>query len=110
MKFSFSKGQLSKISKYKAKKIIIDAITFHSQKEGKKYIEYENLRKSGEILFFLMQVPFHLPGGVKYILDFLIFWANGEVTFVDVKGMKTAIYILKKKQVEDLYKIKIEEV
>ena len=57
-----------------------------------------------------MQVPFHLPGGVKYILDFLIFWANGEVTFVDVKGMKTAIYILKKKQVEDLYKIKIEEV
>ena len=58
---------------------------------------------------FLMQVPFHLPGGVKYLLDFQIFWANKEISFVDVKGVRTDVYKLKKKQVEQLYPIVIEE-
>jgi hypothetical protein len=86
-----------------------DGIKFASKKEAKRYKELLLLKKAGDILFFLRQVPFHLPGNVKYLCDFVIFWANGEVTFEDVKGIKTPMYILKKKQVEALYPINITE-
>jgi len=61
------------------------------------------LKKCGEILFFLRQTPFHLPGNIKYICDFMIFWKDGSVTFEDVKGFKTKEYTIKKKQVEEIY-------
>jgi hypothetical protein len=86
-----------------------DGIKFASKKEAKRYKELLLLKKAGDILFFLRQVPFHLPGNVKYLCDFVIFWANGEVTFEDVKGIKTPMYILKKKQVESLYPLEITE-
>lgn len=97
--------------KYNAIPTTIDNVSFSSRKEAKRYCELKLLRQSGEIIFFLMQTPFHLPGKVKYVCDFTIFWANGEVTFEDVKGMKTSIYIMKKKMVEELYSpVKIIEV
>lgn len=66
-------------------------------------------RAAGEIVFFLRQVPLHLPGGVKYVVDFLTFGSDGLVRFVDAKGMRTALYIAKKKIVEAQYPIQIEE-
>jgi dsDNA-binding SOS-regulon protein len=95
--------------KFRAVRTELDGIKFASKKEAKRYKELVLLKHSGEVLFFLRQVPIHLPANVRYVLDYLIFWANGEVTFEDVKGMKTAMYILKKKQVEALYPIKIME-
>lgn len=95
--------------KFKATRTEIDGIKFDSKAEAKRYKELLLLKEKGEVLFFLRQVPFFLPGGVKYVLDFLVFWANGEITFEDVKGFKTPLYILKKKQVESLYPIKITE-
>lgn len=44
----------------------------------------------------------------SYYLDFLI--KNGGYRYVDTKGMKTSIYNLKKKTIDALYGIKIEEV
>ena len=68
------------------------------------------MKQSGAILFFLRQVPFHLPGGVRYVVDFVEFWAGGDVRFVDVKGFKTPEYKAKKKMVEEVYKpVIIEE-
>jgi hypothetical protein len=96
--------------KFKAKRTNVDDIKFSSKKEANRYNTLKLLRKSGEILFFLRQVPFYLPGGVKYICDFLIFWVNGEVTIEDVKGFKTESYKAKKKMVEALYPIEISEV
>jgi len=96
--------------KFKAKATETDGIKFSSKKEANRYNILKLLQKSGDILFFLRQVPFHLPGGVKYICDFLIFWANGDVTIEDVKGFKTEIYKAKKKMVEALYPIEILEV
>lgn len=95
--------------KFRAVRTELDGIKFASKKEAKEYQRLMLLKQSGEVLFFLRQVPIHLPANVRYVLDYLIFWANGEVTFEDVKGMKTAMYILKKKQVEALYPIKIIE-
>ena len=96
-------------SKYKNKKTKRGAITFDSIKEAKRYDVLCLMQKAGHVKFFLRQVPFDLPGGVKYRLDFLIHWEDGSVTYEDVKGMRTAMYILKKKQVEDLYPITITE-
>lgn len=84
-----------------------DGIKFRSKKERQRYLELVSLTKLKTVKFFLRQVPFYLPGGVKYLLDFLVFWDNGTQTFEDVKGMKTPMFIMKKKQVEALYPIQI---
>jgi hypothetical protein len=96
--------------KFNAVRTETDGITFPSKKESKRYSQLKTLKESGEIIFFLRQAPFHLSGGVKYVCDFLIFWADGNVTIEDVKGMKTATYTAKKKMVEAIYPIKITEV
>lgn len=89
--------------KYNAIPCTEDGIKFASKAERKRYQELKVLKTGGEVIQFLRQVPFYLPGGVKYICDFQVFWANGEVTFEDVKGIKTPQYITKKKLVEALY-------
>lgn len=96
--------------KFKARRTNVDGIKFSSKKEANRYNILKLLQKSGEILFFLRQVPFHLPGGVKYVCDFFIFWANGDVTIEDVKGFKTETYKAKKKMVEAIYPVEISEV
>lgn len=96
--------------KFNAVKAVRDGITFHSKKEAKRYDELVLLKASGEVLFFLRQVPFHLPGNVKYLCDFMVFWADGTASVEDIKGMKTATYIMKKKMVESLYPIQIKEI
>ena len=90
-------------SKYNNKKATVDGITFDSKKESLYYQKLKLAKQSGELLFFLRQVPFHLPGGVRYLLDFQEFWADGRVQFTDVKGYRTDKYLVKKKMVEDLY-------
>jgi len=65
--------------------------------------------KVGEVVFFLRQVPIHLPGGTKLVIDFLEFWADGSCHFVDVKGRPTPAYKIKKREVEYHYPIEIEE-
>ncbi len=84
-------------------------IVFDSKKEARYWDEMQVLKRTGEVLMVLRQVPFDLPGGVKYRLDFQVFYADGNVEFVDVKGMRTEVYKIKKKQVEALYPIQIEE-
>lgn len=96
--------------KFRAIATELDGIKFASKKEAKRYMELKLLQQSGALLFFLRQVPFHLPANVKYVCDFLCFWKHGTVTIEDVKGIKTPMYILKKKQVEALYPIKITEI
>lgn len=96
--------------KFSAKPSTSDGIRFASKKEQKRYQELKVLQQHGELLFFLRQVPFHLPGGVKYLCDFMNFWHDGSVTIEDVKGFKTDMYTAKKKIVESVYPIEIQEV
>lgn len=96
--------------KFHAKPTINDGIHFASKKEAKRYEELRRLQQHGDVLFFLDQVPFRLPGGVKYRCDFMVFWVDGTVTIEDVKGMKTDMYLTKKKILEALYPIEIKEI
>ena len=95
--------------KFHAKPTDYKDIRFHSKKEAQYAAELDLRIKAGEVVFYLRQVPFDLLG-VVYRVDFAEFWTNGEVHFVDVKGMRTREFITKKKQVEALYPVKIEEV
>lgn len=78
-------------------------IRFDSKKEAAYHGKLLLRQASGEIIFFLRQVPFHLPGGVRYVLDFLEFHADGTVRAVDVKGLQTESFKAKKRMVEDIY-------
>ena len=96
--------------KFNAKRTECDGITFASKKEAAYYQEVKIRQRGGMVVFFLRQVPFHLPGGVKYLADFVRFDKDGTAHVIDCKGMKTPMYIAKKKMVEALYPIEIEEV
>jgi len=97
--------------KYSAVATTLDGHRFSSKKEARYYSQLKLRVAAGEVVQFLMQVPFHLPGGVRYVCDFLEFHASGEVHFVDTKGMETASFKAKKRMVETIYApIKIEVV
>ncbi len=85
-----------------------DGKSFPSKLEAKYYDMLKLRQKAGEVVFFLRQVPFDLPGGVRYVVDYVVFLANFDVEFVDVKGRDTPLSIAKRKMVEDLYPIKIK--
>ena len=97
--------------RHKFKNVITerDGMKFHSIKEACYYDVLKTAQAGGYVSFFLRQVPFHLPGNVKYVCDFLVFYSNGTTQVIDVKGKRTKEYIRNKKMVEALYPVIIEE-
>ena len=102
-------NKLKNKSKYKAIPTVIDGMRFASKREGQFYTALKLLKEKELISYFLMQVPIRLPGNIKYVCDFVVFYPDGIVRYIDAKGMKTQVYTIKKKQVEALYPIIIEE-
>lgn len=98
-----------KRSKYGSKRVDFDGFRFDSKREAAYYARLVLLQQSGDVRFFLRQVPFHLPGGVRYVVDFLVVWKDGRLEFVDVKGYPTALYKAKKRIVEAAYGVEITE-
>jgi len=108
-----------KRSKYRAKKVTYFGITFHSKKEGKRYLVLRSAEQRGAIKHLELQPDFPLhtynPAGKKcyvgkYIADFTYYDVNiKEIVVEDVKGFKTDIYKWKKRHVEAEYGIKILE-
>lgn len=97
-------------SKYKAKKTSIDGHGFDSQKEANYYKELKLRLRAGEIKGFCIQPTFILAPNLKYKADFIVFNNDGTSEIIDVKGMKTKEYIVKKKVFEDKFNLKIKEV
>lgn len=111
--FRAIRNDKSKKHKYGAIRCESNGIKFPSKLEKMYYERLLEEQKRNGIDFFLRQVPFALPGNTKYIVDFVIFytghsWNNTAVQFVDVKGKMLPMAILKIKQVEALYPIKIK--
>lgn len=107
-------------SKYGAVKTEVNGIVFASKAEGRRYRELLILQASGEIFGQLVLQPVYRIyvkplGGepivvAKYVGDFQYEAADGTKVVEDVKGFKTPVYRLKKKLVEALYGIRIQEV
>lgn len=121
------------MSKYHAKKTMVDGITFDSKKEALRYQELKLMEEAGLISELAMQVKYLLipaqrekdivgvRGGVKkgkiierecaYYADF-VYTDNetGETIVEDVKGMRIEPYITKRKLMLWIYGIRIKEI
>lgn len=123
----------SSANKYRNKKIEIDGIIFDSKKEAKHYLDLKAQKAAGAITDFKMQVPFELVPkqtetvtvfdakgrpkqkervvelAVKYVADFVVYFPDGEVSVIDVKGMRLADYKIKRKLMRHVHGITIKE-
>lgn len=97
--------------KYKNEPVVIDGMRFDSKLEGRRYEELKALQRVGKIRYFLRQVPFHLPGNLRFVVDFQIHWGSGlfdgGVTYEDAHGADTRIKTMKLKQVKALYGVEV---
>lgn len=96
--------------KFHAQPTFRDGIRFDSKLESAYYDRLVLLRDNSDLLFFLRQVPIHLPGGTKLIIDFVEFWEDGSVVFTDVKGIETPVFKIKRREVEAAYPFTINVV
>lgn len=106
-------------NKYKSKITYIDNHRFHSQKEARRYVELKLEQDAGNITDLELQPRYELRawpqhvemGPVKlctYVADFR-YVRDGNLIIEDVKGMRTAMYILKKKLMKANYNIEVLE-
>lgn len=96
-------------SKYNAKKVEIDGIKFDSKAEGEYYLHLKQQVTERQILGFerqkrmLLQEGFSVEGvkgkirPIFYVVDFIITENDGTLTYIDVKGVETDVFRLKKK-------------
>jgi hypothetical protein len=96
--------------KFGSKITVRDGLKFRSKKEARYYDELKLKQKAGIVLFFLRQPRFDLPGGVTAYLDFQVFYSDGRIEFIDVKGMRTKSFVRNKKMIEALYPIEVIEI
>lgn len=96
-------------SKYNNHPTTVDGIRFDSKKEARYYEQLKIRVATGEVSYFLMQVPLRLPGGTRYVVDFLVFFTDPDRApeYVDVKGIQTKLFRVKKREVEHHYPIQI---
>lgn len=100
-------------SKYNAKKVVIDNIKFDSKAEAAYYQQLKLLKMTGEVVSFDLQPEFILQDSfvkngkkyhaIKYRADFLVRYKDGHEELIDVKGMLTNEFILKRKLFEMRY-------
>ena len=94
-------------TKYRAKKQVVDGITFASRAEARRYGELKILQQAGKVSDLQMQVPFVLAPAVlirganrkspalRYVADF-VFVRDGARVIEDVKGALTQAYRIKR--------------
>jgi hypothetical protein len=87
----------------------VDGERLDSRREAKRYKELLLLYKAGEISKPVRQVRFPLPGGVVYVADFLFVDKTRGLVVEDAKGMRTAQYRDKAKQMRACWGIEVVE-
>jgi hypothetical protein len=105
------------MSKYHAKRTEIDGITFDSKAEGEYYLHLKQQLKEGNIKWFELQPSFELQEGFRktgrfirpivYVADFEVYYHDGSVEIIDVKGFETADFKIKRKLFEKKYPHKL---
>lgn len=116
----------AKPSKYKNQITEVDGIKFHSKAEANYYSDLKRMMNaqipSDKVEKFECQVPYVVcpeqkdvegkvvEKQVLYVADFVVDYADGRREVVDVKGMITPLYELKRKLMLKNFGIKIVEV
>lgn len=102
--------------KYGAKPCDVDGHHFDSRREARRYRQLRLLEQAGQIRDLELQPRYviHALGGGEactYIADFrYVDVATGHVAVEDAKGVRTAVYRLKRKFVLLEYGITVREV
>lgn len=81
--------------KYNSQPTELAGRKYASKAEAAYAAQLHERNASGEVIGWLEQVPIHLPGGVRYVLDYLVFESDGNVRAVEIKGFETAVYKVK---------------
>lgn len=109
-----AKSSKTKRNKYGAKRTLVDGILFDSKAEASYYSMLKMREKAGEVSAVELQRPFSLLGPkgeliCTYKADFC-FWDHKADKFrvVDVKGVETAVFKLKRKMMKILLGIEVE--
>ena len=108
-----SRGSLDRPNKYGNQSTEADGMKFASRHEAKTYEDLRLECLAGKHIGLGCQVAFYLPGGVKYVADFVTLEADGTFTVYDAKSEATKMdktYRLKKRQMKNCLGIKIREV
>ncbi|MCQ2282362.1 MAG: DUF1064 domain-containing protein [Bacteroidales bacterium] len=94
-------------SKYHARKTTVDGITFDSKKEAEFFCELKLYKRAGYITKIERQVAYELQPAfrhdgkaeraIRYVADFVVTYSDGHVEVIDVKGVRTDVYKLKRK-------------
>ena len=104
------------MSKYGNTKIRVDGRLFDSKAEAARWQELQMLERAGEITELERQVEYELipkqkgERAVKYIADFRYKDHEGKTVVEDTKGVRTPVYILKRKLMLRVHGIRIREV
>ena len=100
-------------NKYNNQKTVYRDKRYDSKKEANRAFELDMLQRDGQVKKFKPQVKVSCIVNDKlvcnYFADFKVEYPNGKVVYEDVKGVRTAIYKLKKKLVFACTGIKIQE-
>lgn len=107
------------MTKYKNFKVTVDGEKFDSRKEAGRWKELLLMQRAGLITDLNRQVHYLLipaqfingvcvERSVSYVADF-VYKENGQLVVEDTKGLKTDVYIIKRKLMLSVYGIRIRE-
>ncbi len=91
--------------KYLNQPQVYNGLVYDSIKEAGRARDLDLLKRAGEIVAWFPHVNFDLPGGVRYVADFVVIDKDWRVSIEDVKSgpTKTQAYRIKKKQFKERY-------
>jgi hypothetical protein len=94
-------------------KVVVDGRTFASKKEARTYLRLKAEQLAGRVSGLRCQVSFPLRvGGVlvcRYVADFVLV-RDGRREVIDAKGMRTDVFVLKKRLMLAVHGIDVTEV
>jgi hypothetical protein len=100
-------------SKFHSFKQKVDDITFDSMGEAERYGELKLMEKSGLISDLEIKPVYELKINnqliCKYIPDFRYKFPSGKVVVEDFKGVKTKLYLIKKRLMKTILGIEVQE-
>lgn len=99
-------------SKYGNRRTEVDGKKFDSKHEAEVYAELMLRVRAGELKCVARQVAFDLPGGIRYVADFVTIDPENRVEVIDAKSpatRKNRVYINKRKQMASEWGIEIRE-
>ena len=104
------------MAKYNNTRIRVDGRLFDSKAEAARWQELSLLERAGEITELERQVEYELipkqkgERAVKYIADFRYVDHEGKTVVEDTKGVKTPVWIIKRKLMLRVHGIRVREV